>query len=337
MSDSKKVAHDEKLIEYTKDNAHKFPEDFRLEIDDALIARTGADSKIAWELGGKIFLRQTNITEDEMMLELACAEINSGYNAENHLYAIDGRIYVEDDYVWCDLGKDSHQGVSATECTNLVYSDDEEEHDDEEPDVGTENDSLYSSIKDLVDMCNRDEVFWVNYYDNQTKQSDMVKFEPLVVNNFDLENPLLKVEKAYRDALCEIESYPSCGWIILLHDGHFYVPVESIEDPVNHDIFYYVKIFNSYPVAITSGRMAVTVYAEIFNSSYSIGIRYRPGYCINWRQFFFEYFLSGDYLDQIPDFYKVTDKPYGSPERQNHFSDYDGFKYHSQDDDEDDT
>lgn len=349
----------EELIEYTKENSKVFPEDFRQDVDDQLVAQIGADAVVVWELGGKIFLRKHTFmadaetatrVKDEIIklggpedciqkinddllqvveLQLAKVEVASGYNPERHLYAIDGKIYVEDDYVWCEI-PDELSGDATNDGSKKVFyaeADDQEEFEDE---------ALASSFARESTIVPRGQTFWLNFYDEQTKKTDLIKYEPLVVNNFDLDNPVLRVEVAYRNALCEIESRPTCGWMVLLHDGHFYVPVESIEDPINRETFYYTKIYNSYPIAITSERVTSLVYAEIFNQTFSIGIRYRSGYCANWRQLFFEYLLPPDYLDQITDFYKVTDKPYGTTLPKERFSDYDGFKFHYSDEGEDD-
>lgn len=285
-----------KIIEYNEANVKLFSADFVQEMDNYLILQTGTDTSILWKLGAKIVLQMNVISENSANIELATLEIPSGYNAELGLYVLDGKVYVEDDYCWSEI---------PDQMINLILG----------QDIGGE--------------------FMVNYYEEYYRQSQ-VTFEPLIVNSFNLNDPVLKVEEAYRNAVCETESYQTCGWIILFHDGHFYLPVESIDDPVNHDTFYFVKVFNSYPVSLTSSRISVVARAELFNRTHYIGIRFRSGYCINWRKLFVSQILPADYLNNIPDLYTITDKPYGLELDEGRGTDYDGFRLREQDDDLDD-
>ena len=332
-----------RLVEYNKQNAEHFPADFRQNVDDYLIIETGADASILWQLGGRITILLT-INGENVTLELHTFEIASGYNAELGLYVLGGKVYVEDDYDWNeipDLMMDAYaQTVYSDSIDEAYYEDgetytDEDDEDDESDDGYDEADNPPPVAEKSATPYGMNGAFPVNYF-KESYRDVTISYEPLVVNNFNLDHPILKVEEAYRNALCEIESYPTCGYIVLFHGGHFYIPVESIEDPVNRDVFYFIKIFNSYPVAVTSGRISVLASAEIFNQTYNVGIRFRPGYCVNWRKLFIEHLLPDNYLDMIPDLYSVTDKPYGSPEYED-FDDYDGFKLREQDDDFDDS
>ena len=312
------------LMEYTKENAELFPLDFRLGVDDQLIATTGADATIIWEMNdSKIYFSKT-YSEDgkDVAIELAYALIMPGYNAKHHLYALDGRIYVEDDYVWLSLARaypdsnpENYRTVYASEPESGVGNDEDDE--------GSEAASEPTKVSYAQSGGGP---AWINFFEEDYAGKDGAPYEPLVVNNFNADNPILKVERAYFNALSEVEEYLEPGFIVLLHDGHYYVPVESFEDPINRENYYFTKLFNSFPVGVESGRAMGAVSLEIFGSHFSIGIRYRKGYSVNWNKFLLEYLLPADYLDQIQDLYKVTDRPFDEVKKKPGISDYDGFK-----------
>ncbi|MBR3263927.1 hypothetical protein IKF94_01690 [Candidatus Saccharibacteria bacterium] len=330
MSEQSSMTEHVEVIEYTKENAHTLPLEFRQEIDEMLILHSGADAPIVWEMGGKVYLRKYTYEEDDSIVnyQLGGLMIVPGYNKKHHLYAYDNKIYVEDDYIWRTLSdsREEKQTDFRSVCLNpntninafiaeaAGFTD--ENHDLEEEELDLDD------IAEPVTNASSKNPMWINF-EPEKYNTEYVTYEPLAVDKFDIDNPLCKVEVAYRNALCEAESRPDCGWVILLHDGHFYVPVEDIEDPVNRDVFHFIKIFNSYPVGYASPRATTVICAEIFDESFSIGVRYRKGYSVNWRKFFFEHFLPKDYLDHIMNFYDVSDKPYSM--RDNHLADYDGF------------
>ena len=333
---------DENIVEYTKSLARKLPKKFRRHIDDQLTARTGADACVIWDMGGKIYLTKTLVSEETVALELAGAVIYPGYSQERQLYALDGKIYVEDDYVWTELPDmngsagdgDLYDAIaaviaeyagiqsagSASEVTGGDSADetndgaDDETDNDADDDEKAADDASYENELATTYLSEEDaasknaEVFWLNFFTEDQSFGENAKFEPLIVDSFDLKNPVLKIEVAYRNALCEAASYPSCGWIVLMHGGHFYVPVESIYDPVNRETYYFVKIINSYPTNMYASNFYTAVQADVFAQCYSIPIRYRAGYCINWRRYFFENVLPDNYLDAIPDFYSFADQ-----------------------------
>ena len=313
----------EHIVEFTKDMVDKVPKEFQEGLDNYLTMTTGADSSIVWAMNGRIFIEMIQADNGEFDYRMAGAGIPPGYNEEHHLYAVNSRIYVEDDYAWAPLPDFSDDGYART-----VYSDvdlgDEEAFDDE-GEVLSSNGKPLPGLAKEADGSAKNGSFMLNFEPDIWDFGDDIKLEPLVVNNFDLDNPVLKVEIAYRNALCEIESYPTCGWITLMHNGHFYVPVESVDDPVNHEMYYYYKVFNSYPTSVTSTRIRSIVMLELFNISFELAVRYRPGYCINWRKYFKDQLLPDNYVDQIPDLYSLSDKPYGTETKNGHLN-YDGIE-----------
>ena len=328
------------LIEYTKENAVMFPLDFRQGVDDQLVATTGADSAIIWEMNGsKIYLTKTYSEDGESVaVELAYALIMPGYNAKRHLYALDGKIYVEDDYVWISLAR-AYPDSNPENYRTVYASEAVESGDNDEDDEGDEEPKAESEPTKVSYAQPGGGPAWINFFEEDYVGENCAPYEPLVVNNFNADGPILKVERAYFNALSEVEEYSEPGFIVLLHDGHYYVPVESFEDPVNRENYYFTKLFNSFPVGVESGRAVGAVSVEIFGSHFSIGIRYRKGYSVNWNKFLLEYLLPADYLDQIQDLYKVTDRPLDGTRKKEGLSDYDGFllQYYDKDTGDEDS
>lgn len=317
------------IVEYTEDIASKVPEEFRANVDEQLVVTTGADSCILWKMRAKIFIKAVPLSDGEIEYRMAGAAIPPGYSEEAHMYSIHSRVYVEDDYAWTPLPPFCGREI----CTETVYTDSDME-DGFDDDIDCESDDVMPKIAKETDGKVKDDFFMLNFQESDWDLGNTIKLEPLIVESFDLDNPVLKLEIAYRNAICEIESYPTCGWIVLMHGGHFYVPVEVIDDPVNHEKYYYYKIFNSYPTGITSARIQSIATLELFGASYEVALRYRPGYSINWRRYFLDQLLPDDYESQIPDLYSLSDKPYG--ETTGKKMGYDGIECEYYEDDDSD-
>ena len=343
------------VFEYTMALADCNSKGLREYVDNTVEMLIGADTSIVWAMGGKIFLEETKDENGNLGYGVAYVAIYPGYNAERHLYAYDAKIYVEDDYVWCKI-PDIRDVCTVAK---TVYSDqgqhgqdggaaaaDADEPDDPEEDDGTDKEGKsaidggpvqstdYTAVNARKDSVNAFDIdaeefarnggmFLLNF-ENYRLDTGYFKYEPLVVNDFNLDNPVRKVEIAYKNALSEIESNPGCGFMILLHDGHFYIPVESIEDPVNRDVYYYIKVFNSYGTGIGSPRAYATAVADVFDTPYEIAFRYRAGYSIKWREYILKHILPSDYIDQIYDYYSVADKPLNNSEKKEDSGGYDG-------------
>ena len=326
------------MFEYNEKLAALLSEELRQAIDDQLVITIGADSPVIWAMNGKIYLREVYADDGrEIGIQLAYAAVMPGYNAERHLYSLDSRIYVEDDYVWLPVpklipdGDDSMMNVRYADSTMSQSNSDEDEDDDE---IEDDLDTIASALGVSTAATNSGDgnYFQANIFKEDLGNPVLINYEPLTVNNFDLEHPILGVEQAYRNAMCEIESFDTPGYIVLMHNGHFYIPVESFEDPVNHEVYHIVKIFNSFPCSVDSGRLYNIAAIELFGQNFGTGLCFRRGYSINWQEFFFDYLLPPNYQDNIADLYKYTDKPYGSTSNQSKMHDYDGFRLIHDDD-----
>lgn len=364
MSDNE-VNIREEIVEYTKENANEVDEATRREIDGALILAIDADSTIIWRLGGRILLRKAtwrassesaekvrevakNLGCDEnavknidgnflelSVYELYRAEIKAGYYEDAGLYAINGRIYVEDDYVWFDIAAEGTGGAK------IVYADpndrefeaeavDYDEIDDEEMKECIRDNYVPQFIPPTSS-----EPYLLNRYEKDFRLGSRIIAEPLDVKSFNIKEPVLDLEIAYRNALCEASTKPTCGWMILLHKGHFYIPVETYEDKINHETCYLTKIFNSYPVSPNSYRAEIRIGIDLFGAYIAItGIRYRQGYSVNWNKYIFEYALPKNFLDNMPQFMDYVDKPFGQEKDVGMKMSFDGFTLQCDDTDE---
>ena len=331
MSDEKSVNGN--LFEYTEKIAALFPEELRQAIDDQLVSTIGADSPIIWAMGGKIYLNKVYSEDgEEIGMQLAYAAVMPGYNAERHLYSLDSKIYVEDDYVWLPAPKlvpdEADALISGAYADSMaVQSDSDEDDDDDETkkDLDTIANDFGICPADMSEDNGNGKYFQANVFKEELGGPALINYEPLTVNSFNLDSPILGVEKAYRNAMCEIESFDTPGYIVLMHNGHFYIPVETFEDPVNHDIYHVVKIFNSFPCSVESARLYNIAAIELFGQNFGAGFCYRPGFSINWHDFFFGYLLPPNYQDSIANLYQYADKPYGAIGNYLKRSDYDGF------------
>lgn len=329
MSDEKSVNGN--LFEYTEKIAALFPEKLRQAIDDQLVSTIGADSPIIWAMDGKIYLRKMySENGEELGMQLAYAAIMPGYNAERRLYSLDSKIYVEDDYVWLPVPKyaseeDDTMVSKGYAETMASRSDSDEDNDETEEDLDAIANDLGISSTSTSEEISSGNYFQANVFKEELGGSTLINYEPLTVNSFNLDSPILGVEKAYRNAMCEIESFDTPGYIVLMHNGHFYIPVETFEDPVNHDIYHVVKIFNSFPCSVDSARLYNIAAIELFGKNFGAGFCFRPGFSINWQDFFFGYLLPPNYQDSIANLYQYADKPYGAIGNYLKRSDYDGF------------
>ncbi|MBQ3271477.1 hypothetical protein IJH10_02635 [Candidatus Saccharibacteria bacterium] len=329
MSDKKSVNGN--LFEYTEKIAALFPEKLRQAIDDQLVLTIGADSPIIWAMDGKIYLNKVYSADgEEIGMQLAYTAVMPGYNAERHLYSLDSKIYVEDDYVWLPAPKlvpdEADALINAGYADDMESRSDSDEEDDEiEEDLNAIANDLGIDPTDMGEGDGNGKYFQANVFKEDFSKSALVNYEPLTVNSFNLDCPILGVEKAYRNAMCEIESFDTPGYIVLMHNGHFYIPVETFEDPVNHDIYHVVKIFNSFPCSAESARLYNIAAIELFGQNFGVGFCFRPGFSINWHDFIFGYLLPPNYQDSIANLYQYADKPYGAIGNHLKRSDYDGF------------
>ncbi|MBP3899753.1 hypothetical protein J6D24_03070 [Candidatus Saccharibacteria bacterium] len=367
MSEDNGLIIREEIFDYTEENSNEVDEIYRQEIDEALILAIDADAAIVWRVGGKIqLLKKTYQASNELAekvretaLSLGCsedsiknidgnllelstyelyrAEINAGYYEDAGLYVISNRIYTEDDYVWMEIpGRKAEDAQS-------IYADSQPTVDDLDIFDDLDNEEAGEYVRENYVMTQAapsvgDEPFLLNVYEEGFRLGKHIKAEPLVVNKINIDEPVLDVEIAYRNALCEASTKATCGWMILLHKGHFYIPVETFEDTINHETCYLAKIFNSYPVSPSSNRADARIGIELYGVLLVVaGIRYRKGYSVNWRKYIFDYALPKNFLENMPQFMDYVDGPFGLEKDTGMNMPYDGFIMKCDDEDEEDS